>query len=243
MADVALGWWGVPLALIGGAIRVSTPFLFVSLGECVTEKSGRINLGLEGTLVLGAMSGYAVSYMTGSPWAGVFMAGVIGALFGLLHAFICSLPRVNDIAVGIALMLLGIGLAFYFGKAFIQPVAPPLPSIPLGWWSAVPQVQAALKVNILFLIGIALAPVLVWALRNTRWAWWCGWWATAPTPRAPWATRSTACAPPRPCSAGSSAASAARSCRSITRAAGAKACRAAKASPRWRWSSSRAGAR
>ena len=43
----ALGWWGVPLAVLGGAIRGSTPFLFVSLGECLTEKSGRINLGLE----------------------------------------------------------------------------------------------------------------------------------------------------------------------------------------------------
>ena len=48
--------WGVPLAVLGGAIRVSTPFLFVSLGECLTEKSGRINLGLEGTLVMGAMT-------------------------------------------------------------------------------------------------------------------------------------------------------------------------------------------
>ena len=57
----ALGWWGVPLAMVGGAIRVSTPFLFVSLGECITEKSGRINLGLEGILVMGAVTGYAVS--------------------------------------------------------------------------------------------------------------------------------------------------------------------------------------
>jgi general nucleoside transport system permease protein len=70
MTDVALGWWGVPLALVGGAIRASTPFLFVSLGECLTEKSGRINLGLEGILVMGAMSGYAISYLTGSPWLG-----------------------------------------------------------------------------------------------------------------------------------------------------------------------------
>ena len=49
--------WSVPIAVLGGAIRVSTPFLFVSLGECLTEKSGRINLGLEGTLVVGAITG------------------------------------------------------------------------------------------------------------------------------------------------------------------------------------------
>ena len=59
-----IGLWGVPLAVLGGAIRVSTPFLFVSLGECLTEKSGRINLGLEGTLILGAIAGYAFSYQS-----------------------------------------------------------------------------------------------------------------------------------------------------------------------------------
>jgi simple sugar transport system permease protein len=67
MADGTIGLWTVPLAVFGGAIRVSTPFLFVSLGECITERSGRINLGLEGTLVMGAMSAYGISYLSGSP--------------------------------------------------------------------------------------------------------------------------------------------------------------------------------
>jgi general nucleoside transport system permease protein len=164
-----LGWWGVALAVLAGAIRVSTPFLFVSLGELLTEKSGRINLGLEGTLVMGAMSGYAISYLTGSPWLGVLVAGLAGALFGMLHAAICSLPRVNDIAVGIALMLLGTGLAFFLGKSFIQPQAPILPAIDFGWWSDVPQVRAALQINVLFVIGLLLAPFLLWVLTNTRW--------------------------------------------------------------------------
>ena len=165
----ALGWWGVPLAVMAGAVRVSTPFLFVSLGECLTERSGRINLGLEGTLVMGAMTGYGISYLTGSPWLGVLAAGIVGSLFGAAHAAFCSLPRVNDIAIGIALMLFGIGLAFYLGKPLIEPQAPILPSIDLGWWSGVPQLHDALRVNALFLIGIALAPALVWALKNTRW--------------------------------------------------------------------------
>ena len=163
-----LGLWSILVAIIGGAIRVSTPFLFVSLGELLTERSGRINLGLEGTLVFGAMSGYAVAYLTGSAWAGVAAAALAGAMFGVLHGVICSIPRVNDIAVGIALMLFGMGLAFYFGKPFIQPVAPYLPSIPFGWWSDVPQVRAALNVNVLFLVGLALALVIAWMLRSTR---------------------------------------------------------------------------
>jgi simple sugar transport system permease protein len=164
-----LGWWGVPIGVLGGALRVSTPFLFVSLGECITEKSGRINLGLEGILVMGAMSGYAVSYVSGSPWLGVLAAGFAGLLLGTLHGLVCNLPRVNDIAVGIGLMLFGTGLAFFLGKPYVQPKAPTLPAIPFGDWSSIPQIQAALKVNPLFLIGIVLAFVLSWAFRNTRW--------------------------------------------------------------------------
>ena len=170
MADAAsIGFWTVPIAVLGGAIRVSTPVLFVSLGECITERSGRINLGLEGTLVIGAMCGYGLSYLTGSPWLGVLAAGCAGAGMGALHASICGLPRVNDIAVGIALMLFGTGVAFFLGKPLIEPTAPRLPSLDLGWWSDIPQVRAALHINPLFLAGVALAPLLLWAFRSTRW--------------------------------------------------------------------------
>lgn len=169
MTETALGWWGVPLAILGGAIRASTPYLFVSLGECLTEKSGRINLGLEGNLVLGAMTAYAVSYFSGSPWLGVLAAGCTGVLLGLLHAWICSHKKVNDIAVGIALMLFGTGVAFFFGKPYIQPTAPHLPAIGFGDWCDIPQVRAALEINVLFLLGLLIAPLLKWGLSSTRW--------------------------------------------------------------------------
>jgi len=159
----------VLLAVLGGAIRVGTPFLFVSLGECLTEKSGRINLGLEGVLVFSAMAGFGGAYLTGSPWLGVLLAGFSGALLGLLHGLVCSLQRVNDIAMGIALMLLGLGLAFYLGKPLIQPQAPQIPSIPLGFWSSSQQVQAALGINALFPLGVLLALAMGWAFANTRW--------------------------------------------------------------------------
>ena len=169
MEGTALGLWGVPLAVLAGAIRVSTPFLLVSLGECLTERGGRINLGLEGTLIMGAMSGYGVSYLTGSPWLGVLVAGLTGMLLGALHASVCSLPRVNDIAVGIAIMLFGVGLAFFLGKPFIQPRAPQLPAFDLGWWSDIPQLREALRINVLFIAGVLLAPIIQWALKHTSW--------------------------------------------------------------------------
>jgi len=159
----------VLIAVLGGAIRVSTPFLFVSLGECITEKSGRINLGLEGTMVFGAMSAYAIAYHSGSPWLGVLAAAAAGVGFGAVHGLLCSLPRVNDTAVGISLIVLGLGLAFFLGRDYVQPTAPRLPSIPLGSWSENPALRAALQINVLFVIGLALAVVLHWAFRNTRW--------------------------------------------------------------------------
>ena len=168
MAGSDIGLWGVPLAILGGAIRVSTPFIYVSLGETITERSGRINLGLEGILVFGAMTAYAVAYMTSSPLFGVLAASGAGACFGLFHGWICKFPKVNDIAIGIAMMLFGTGFAFFLGKAFIQPLAPHLPALPFGFWSDIPQVRAALDVNVLFLIGVGLAVILWWAFRNTR---------------------------------------------------------------------------
>jgi len=157
------------IAVLGGAIRVGTPFLFVSLGECLTEKSGRINLGLEGNLVMGAMAGYAVSYLSGSPWLGVLVAGLTGSVFGLVHALLCQQARVNDIAVGIALMIFGSGLAFFLGKPFIQPQAPRLPALQLGAWSDSPVIRAALEINMLFVIGLILAPAMAWFFKHAKW--------------------------------------------------------------------------
>jgi ABC-type uncharacterized transport system permease subunit len=159
----------VSIAVLGGAVRVGTPFLFVSLGECLTEKSGRINLGLEGVLVLAAMAGFAGSYLSGSPWLGVLAAGASGALLALLHGLLCSLPRVSDVATGIALMLFGAGLAFFLGKPLIQPQAPQVPALALGGWSESPAVQSALAINALFPLGVLLALLLHWGLANTRW--------------------------------------------------------------------------
>jgi general nucleoside transport system permease protein len=169
MAAETVGWLGVPLAIAAGTMRGGTPFLFVSLGECLTEKSGKINLGLEGTLLTGAMSAYAISYLTGSPWFGVLMAGVAGMALGFIHAWLTQQPKVNDVAVGIAMIIFGSGVAFFLGKPFIQPSAPQLPTFDLGGWSSISSLQEALRISPLFLIGVALAPTMTWFFKSTRW--------------------------------------------------------------------------
>lgn len=164
-----LGWWGVPLAIIAGTMRGGTPFLFVSLGECLTEKSGKINLGLEGTLLTGAMSAYAVSYLTGSPWLGILAAGLAGLVLGSIHGWLSQQFRVNDVAVGIAMIIFGSGIAFFLGKPFIQPSAPQLPTLNLAGSSASPAVQAALQISPLFLLGLVIAPLMKWFFKSTHW--------------------------------------------------------------------------
>lgn len=162
-------WVALVAGILGGALRVGVPFLFVSLGECLTEKSGRINLGLEGVLVLSAMAAFGGSYLTGSAWLGVLIGALAGALLALLHGLLCSLDRVNDVATGIALMMLGTGLAFYLGKPLIQPQAPQIPTIALGGWSDAPALRAALQVNALLPVGLVLAFAMWWAFARTRW--------------------------------------------------------------------------
>jgi simple sugar transport system permease protein len=158
----------VTMALLGGALKVSTPYLFVSIGECLTEKSGRVNLGLEGTLVMGAMIGYATAYQTGNPWLGVGAAAIAGMLLGALHGLICALPRVNDIAVGIALMQFGTAFAFFLGKPYIRPEAPHLAEMPIGAWFHIGGV-GQLQLNPLLVCGLVLAFGMAWGLRQTRW--------------------------------------------------------------------------
>lgn len=161
-------WLALLAGMLGGALRVGTPFLFVSLGECLTEKSGRINLGLEGVLVLSAMAAFAGACLGHSAWIGVLCGALAGGLLAALHGLLCSLPRVNDVATGIALMLLGTGLAFYWGKPFIQPQAPQIPALQLGQWSSSPALQSALRINLLLPLGLALALLMAWGLRHTR---------------------------------------------------------------------------
>jgi simple sugar transport system permease protein len=93
---------------------------------------------------------------------------VAGGLLAALHGVLCSLARVNDVATGIALMLLGTGLAFYWGKPLIQPQAPQIPAMELGWWSDSPALRSALAVNMLLPLGLAIAGAMYWAFKRTR---------------------------------------------------------------------------
>ncbi|NGN39933.1 ABC transporter permease [Mesorhizobium sp. CGMCC 1.15528] len=97
----------------------ATPLLIAAVGELVVERSGVLNLGVEGMMVMGAVTGFAAALATGSPWLGFLAAIVVGALFSLLFAFLTLTLVTNQVATGLALTLLGLGLSGMLGEGFV----------------------------------------------------------------------------------------------------------------------------
>ena len=107
------------VSILAAAIRSGTPVLFATVGEIFTEKSGVLNLGLEGMILTGAVSGYAVNHYTGSLFFGVLAGVLAGGLISLIHAFLTVTLRANQVVSGIALTIFGTGLSGLFGKNLV----------------------------------------------------------------------------------------------------------------------------
>jgi len=107
------------IILISSAIRAGTPLIFAMVGETLTERAGIINLGLEGIMLMGALTGFCITFITRNPYLGVLAALVAGALMGALHGVITIGLRGNQIVGGLALSMLGSGFSGFLGKSFI----------------------------------------------------------------------------------------------------------------------------
>ncbi|PMS34853.1 nucleoside ABC transporter membrane protein [Trinickia symbiotica] len=105
-------------ALASSAVVAAIPLMFAGLGELVTEKSGVLNLGVEGMMLMGAVSGYAVTVATGSPWLGIAAAVAAGIAMALLFGFLTLTMLANQVATGLSLTIFGIGLSAYVGKPY-----------------------------------------------------------------------------------------------------------------------------
>ena len=124
MVDVLIALFDV--GFFAAMIRIATPLILATLGELISERSGVLNLGIEGIMLLGAMVGFTAAYFTGNLWLGVLAALATGALAGLLMALLAVVLGVSQHVSGIGMTLLATGLAFYFYRLiFGQPAAPP----------------------------------------------------------------------------------------------------------------------
>lgn len=120
------------------AVASGTPILLAGLGELVAEKAGVLNLGVEGMMLVGALSGFAASHASGSAWVGAGVAMAVTGAFALLHALPVVLLRVDQVVSGLAMVILGAGLASSFGRAYVGQVAPSFGDVPIPFLADLP---------------------------------------------------------------------------------------------------------
>ncbi len=151
----------IDLGFLAALLRIATPLLFATMGELYAERSGVLNLGIEGTMLLGAMTGFTAAYFSGSLWLGVAVALATGALVGLLMALLTVVLGVSQHVSGIGTTLLASGLAFFFYRMiFGQPAIPP---------SVTAFQPIFFDQTALTFLALLSVPVTWWALHKTRW--------------------------------------------------------------------------
>lgn len=161
------------LLLVGITLMYSTPLTFGALGGVISERSGVVNIGIEGMMTIGALAGAATSYFTSNPWLAFLVAGIAGGLLALLHA-IASVTFLADQNVsGIALNLLGPGLALFFARLFWNggTQSPSIHTLPKLFGESAFQGTpwANLNVDVTVLLGL-IATLIVWfVLYRTKW--------------------------------------------------------------------------
>ncbi len=111
----------IVLTLLTIIMTAATPLLLAALGEMVTERAGVLNLGVEGMMVMGAVAGFGGAYVTGNPWVGIVTSIFAGMLMSLLFGFLTLTLLANQVATGLALTLLGLGLSALIGRVFRGP--------------------------------------------------------------------------------------------------------------------------
>ncbi len=156
--------------VVGAAISASAPIIYASLGETISQRSGVMNLGLEGVMLVGAIVGYKTATETGSLAAAMLMVVLSGALLGLLYAFLTVTMRTNQPVTGLAFVMVGEGLSGMLGKtvnamanfgSFEKIGIPGLQSIPvLG--------QMLFRQDLLVYALYLLIPLLTWYIYRTR---------------------------------------------------------------------------
>jgi simple sugar transport system permease protein len=150
-------------------ITASTPLVVASAGELVTERAGVLNLGVEGMMIMGAVSAFAVSQMTGSPYAGMLAGIVVGALVSLLFGFLTLTLVANQVATGLALTILGLGLSGMIGEPYTGVQGIRLPTFAIPGLSSIPFVGPVLfNEDVVFYISIILVFATQWFLFRTR---------------------------------------------------------------------------
>jgi simple sugar transport system permease protein len=148
-----------------------TPLLLGTIGEIYAERSGILNLGIEGMMAVGAVTGFAITHITGNPLLGILTAGIVGSSLSLIHAFITISMKANQVVSGLALTMFGIGLSGLLGKSFIgTPLINKFNEIEIPLLNKLPILGTSLftKDPIIYL-SIFISFLMWFILFKTRW--------------------------------------------------------------------------
>ena len=160
--------------LIGATMRMATPIIFATLGEILAERSGVLNLGIEGIMLMGAMTGFLVTFTSGSIWVGVLAAAIVGMLLGLLMAFLAVHLGLSQHVSGLGITLFATGLAMFiyrlhFGSPTVPPIIEPFKQITIPVLSKIPVIGEGLftQYSLTYLAWV-LIPVISVLLYKTK---------------------------------------------------------------------------
>ena len=154
-------------------LKLVPAILLASLGELVAEKSGVVNLGVDGLMLMGAFTAFTVTYLTGNPWLGIVGAVVVSVLLGLMFSYFAINLRVNQVVVGLGLWLFGLGLSDTLFRGFFSigytPTVPIIGDIHIPFLTSIPVIgRLFFGQNPIVYISIFLIPVVALFLSKTN---------------------------------------------------------------------------
>ena len=166
----------VMISLIGGMIRIVVPILYAALGELVVERSGILNLSVEGGLTIGAFVGFAVARETSLPWLGVICAGLAGSILTLIMGFLVITLKQDQTISGLTLNLFSAGLSFYIYRVLYRsfvgggmPTVTPFHEVPVPFLSKIPIIGPSIfSQHMLSYIALIMVPILYFFLYRTK---------------------------------------------------------------------------
>ena len=152
-----------------GAVRGGTSILFAALGETIAERAGVINLGTEGSMLTGCLAAYAVTAQTGNPWVGVLAGAVAGGLLALVHAIMVVRYRTNQLATGLVVLFLGLGLTSLFGASYVSETITPFTQWKVPLLGSIPWIgDIFFDQDPLVYLSYLAVPAVWWLLFRTR---------------------------------------------------------------------------
>lgn len=156
--------------LLAAGVRSGTAILFASIGEIFAERAGVLNLGVEGMMLMGAMTAYGVANASGSAWVGLLAAIGVGGVLALLHAVMTVTLRADQVVSGLALTFLGTGMSAVLGAPLVEvKTAPKLPAFNIPLLADIPVLGPILfQHNIVVYLGFLLVPLAWFYIYRTR---------------------------------------------------------------------------